>query len=136
MASNKPKDWHVLREVLLMDHTKPSSWGGMHYEYVEKINGTESKIGKYCEKLEEKDPVNVERQKAKQRHDQEWLSAHHPYNHHTYIFVSDTDGWHGYITREGLFELRGFTAPGSTQVEPDYESMTKEELIALLKSKK
>lgn len=136
MAKTKSQDWHILREVLLMDHTKPNSWGGMHYEYVELFNGTESKAEKHCEKLEEKDPVNVERSEAKLRNDVDWLTAHHPYNHHTYICLSNTPGWYDYITRSGLFELRGFVVQDAPKTEPDYESMTKEELIALLKAKK
>jgi hypothetical protein len=111
----KSKRWTIVKEVIVIDRSKPKCFGGMHYEFHSTFEGTEVKVTTECNKL----------QRISDKDHDESLPIF------TRItFFAATDDWIEGSRTENIFEMRGFG------FDVDYESLSKEELIKLLKEKK
>jgi len=102
MKKQSISNYHVVKQVLNLDVSKPNKVDSVYYEYCGMFNGTESQASKYCTRLDKEDPNNKKISKL----------AHYElppvFTRVEYSFLDDTAGWIEFITDNGAHELRGY----------------------------
>lgn len=95
-------NFHIIKQVINIDRSKPHGVDSMYYEYCNMFSGTESQASRYCTRLDKEDPDNKKISKL----------VHYElppvFSRVEFSFVEDTSGWVEFITDNGSFELRGY----------------------------